>query len=318
MNPLVSIIIPVYNNEKYIAETIESALAQSWANKEIIIVDDGSSDTSNSIARSYEGNASLTVYTCTNNGSAAARNIGFQKSKGDYIQYLDADDLMSPDKITNQLELLSGFSTGYISSCPWGMFTNDISEASFITQGVWKDYSAVDWLVTAWKGGGMMQTACWLTPRHLIEKAGPWNEDLKKNPNDDGEFFCRVLLKSEGIKFCEPSKVYYRCYEGPRVSKGKTRLSVQSLLGTCISYEDNLLAVDRSEKAIDAVVTNYADFIYQFYGYFPDLALIAEYHIKRLGFSKPPVVGGESFKKLANVIGFKNALKLKGWVKILS
>src|SRR5438067_12061163 len=98
MTPLVSILIPAYNAELWIAETIRSALAQNWPRKEIIIVDDGSTDQTLSIARQF-ASKTVSVIAQKNQGAAAARNKAFQLCQADYIHWLDADDLLSPDKV---------------------------------------------------------------------------------------------------------------------------------------------------------------------------------------------------------------------------
>src|SRR5271165_3187575 len=104
--PLVSVIIPVYNSEKYLAESIESAIGQTWSSKEIIVVDDGSTDNSFEIARKFAGRPEVKVVTQENRGAAAARNAGLKEAKGEFIQFLDADDLLSADKIESQMKLL--------------------------------------------------------------------------------------------------------------------------------------------------------------------------------------------------------------------
>jgi glycosyltransferase involved in cell wall biosynthesis len=97
--PLVSILIPAYNAEPWIAETIGSALAQTWSNKEIIVVDDGSSDQTLRIAKLFAGKT-VSVVTQVNQGAAAARNRAYSLCQGDYIQWLDADDLLDRDKVS--------------------------------------------------------------------------------------------------------------------------------------------------------------------------------------------------------------------------
>src|ERR1700730_15716470 len=104
MNPLVSILIPAYNAEPWIVDTVRSALAQTWARKEIIIVDDGSSDETLSIARQF-ASKTVTVVTQDNQGASAARNKAFGLCQGDYVQWLDADDLLSPNKVASQIEI---------------------------------------------------------------------------------------------------------------------------------------------------------------------------------------------------------------------
>src|SRR5215510_10877008 len=100
--PLVSILIPAYNAGAWIDETIRSALDQSWARKEVIIVDDGSSDNTADIARRRECSF-VKLIEQENQGAARARNRALSIAQGDYIQWLDADDLLAPDKITRQM-----------------------------------------------------------------------------------------------------------------------------------------------------------------------------------------------------------------------
>src|ERR1700744_3644001 len=114
-DPLVSIIIPVYNAGEFLEETILSALAQTWANKEIIIVDDGSTDNSLAIAKKHKAE-NVKVISQPTAGASAARNRGLDEAKGDCIQFLDADDIISADKIEGQMAVLNG-SEEYIALC---------------------------------------------------------------------------------------------------------------------------------------------------------------------------------------------------------
>src|SRR5260370_7810517 len=106
MMPLTSILIPAHNAEKWIADTIRSAIAQSWQRKEIIVVDDGSTDQTLEIARQFESESVRVVWQ-ENQGAAAARNKALSLSQGDYIQWLEADELLASDKIAKQMETLA-------------------------------------------------------------------------------------------------------------------------------------------------------------------------------------------------------------------
>ena len=123
--PLVSVLIPCYNAERYIGETLESVLSQTWQNIEIIIVDDGSSDASCEVVRSYKDKRVILVEQ-SNRGAAAARNRAFQTSRGDYIQFLDADDILGFAKIDVQLRRLQQ-QEGCVASAEWGRFYNGTS-----------------------------------------------------------------------------------------------------------------------------------------------------------------------------------------------
>ena len=208
MKPLVSILIPAFNAQEWIADTLRSAVAQTWDAKEIIVVDDGSTDQTAAIARKFES-GSVRVVTQKNQGAAAARNRAFLLSQGDYIQWLDADDLLAPDKIARQLEVLNqcrGKRT--LLSSAWGQFMYRYHRAEFVPTALWCDLPRVEWLLRKMGENLHMQTATWLVSRELTEAAGPW--DTRLLGDDDGEYFCRVLLASDGIRFVPEARVYYR------------------------------------------------------------------------------------------------------------
>jgi glycosyltransferase involved in cell wall biosynthesis len=111
--PLVSVIIPNYNYANYLREAIDSVLTQTYANIEVIVVDDGSKDESKEILQSYGDK--ITAIFQRNQGVAAARNNGVAKSKGDYIAFLDADDVWLPKKLERQVEkILSDKNLGLV------------------------------------------------------------------------------------------------------------------------------------------------------------------------------------------------------------
>lgn len=99
-HPLVSIIIPCYNAERYVAEAIQSALDQTYPNKEVIVIDDGSTDGSLEVIKSF--GHKIRWETCPNRGGSAARNRGIELARGEFIQFLDADDLLHPEKLERQ------------------------------------------------------------------------------------------------------------------------------------------------------------------------------------------------------------------------
>ena len=103
-NPLVSIVIPVYNGTNYVAEAIESALNQTYKNIEIIVVNDGSKDKTENIAKSYGDK--IRYYYKDNGGVASALNLGIKEAKGEYISWLSHDDIYYPNKIERQIEEL--------------------------------------------------------------------------------------------------------------------------------------------------------------------------------------------------------------------
>src|SRR4051812_48931160 len=105
--PLVSVLIPCYNSAAHIGEALESALGQTWSNIEVVVVNDGSTDDSSHEVRKFS-RPNLKLIERKNRGAAASRNEAFLASAGQFIQFLDADDLISPDKIAGQMQRLQG------------------------------------------------------------------------------------------------------------------------------------------------------------------------------------------------------------------
>ena len=245
--PLVSILIPAYNAEKWIGSTIRSAMAQTWKSKEIIVVDDGSRDHTLDVARQYESE-SVRVVASKNQGAAATRNLALEHSRGDYIQYLDADDLLMPDKIERQLATLRGTdSRRILVSSPWAHFYYRTNEARFVNNALCSDLAPVEWLVRKMGGNLHMQTGTWLTSRELIQAAGPWNTTMISD--DDGEYFCRVLLASKGTRFVEGTGVLYRITGSSRVSFiGASNQKKDAMLGSMKLHVQYLRSLEESDR----------------------------------------------------------------------
>jgi glycosyltransferase involved in cell wall biosynthesis len=185
------------------------------------------------------------VVTQQNQGAAATRNRAFQLCQGDYIQWLDADDLLSPNKITTQMaSVRESQDKRRLLSSGWGYFMYRPDKAKFIPTPLWCDLSPVDWLLRKLEQNLHMQTATWLVSRELTEVAGPW--DTRLMGDDDGEYFCRVLLASNGVRFIPEAKVYYRITASSRWSYiGQSNrkleahlLSRQLQIGYLLSMED--------------------------------------------------------------------------------
>jgi glycosyltransferase involved in cell wall biosynthesis len=99
--PLISCIVPVFNGERYLAEALNSIMAQTYKPLEVIVADDGSSDDTAGVAGRYERR--VCYLWQANQGPAAARNLGLSAAKGEFIAFLDADDLWHPEKLARQV-----------------------------------------------------------------------------------------------------------------------------------------------------------------------------------------------------------------------
>ena len=207
MQPLVSILIPAYNSEQTVAQAIQSAIGQTWPRKEIIVVDDGSTDRTAEIMDRFASNVRLV--SSRNRGLSAAVNLAFQHSQGDYIQELDADDVLASDKIERQLSALRpGDSKRLLLSSQWAGFYYRTRNAPFENNALCEDLSPAEWLLRKMEKNLYMQNATWLVSRELAEAAGPWNTRL--NYDQDGEYFARVISFSTGTRFVPGTGVFYR------------------------------------------------------------------------------------------------------------
>lgn len=308
MLPLVSILIPAYNAEEWIAGTLKSTLEQTWPHKEIIVVDDGSKDKTLAVAQSY-ADQGVKVISQTNSGASAARNRAIAAARGEFFQFLDADDLLAPDKIERQMALVDKIGNQYLISGEWARFYRDIEEAQFVGDKLWSDLSPRDWLIYCWENNSMMHPGAWLVPRANAERAGKWDERLSLN--DDGEYFCRVILTSPIIKFCAGAKSYYRSGLAGSLSQTTSEKGWRSLyLAVCLSI-DHLLAIERSSATERAAAALLQMFIYTAYPAVPDLIKSAEERVKHLGGSNIIFPAGPKMNILVKLLGWKFAKKIK-------
>ncbi len=270
MKPLVSILIPAYNAEALIAYTLQSAVRQTWPRKEIIVVDDGSSDGTAEVARHF-ASKEVAVVSKENQGAAAARNHALQFSQGDYIQWLDADDILAPDKIERQLTALreiDGKRT--LLSSPWATFSYRTSHARFVPTSLWQHLSPVDWFVKKMSENLYMQTATWLTSRELTQAAGPW--DTRLLSDDDVEYFCRVLLASDRIRFVHDARVFYRITPSNRLSYVGTSDKKKDALVLSLKLQiQHVRSVEDSDRVRKSCLICLKNRLGEFYPERPDL-----------------------------------------------
>jgi glycosyltransferase involved in cell wall biosynthesis len=282
VKPLVSILIPAYNAERWIADTIQSALAQTWPRKEIIIVDDGSRDGTAAIARRF-ASKTVSVISQQNQGASTARNRAVELCQGHYIQWLDADDLLSADKIAIQMAVAQECEDKRILlSSGWAYFMYRPSKARFIPTSLWCDLSPVEWLVRKWEDNAHMQTATWLVSRELTQATGPWDTRLLNN--DDGEYFCRVLGASNGVRFVPDARVFYRQVGSNCLSYiGRSNKKIEAhFLGMRLQIS-SLLSLEDSERVRAACLRHLRNCFVYFYPERPDIVQELQQLAVRLG-----------------------------------
>jgi glycosyltransferase involved in cell wall biosynthesis len=129
--PRVSVVIPTYNAAAMVKEAIESVLAQTYADFEVVVMDDGSTDDTESVVRQFGDR--IRYFKQENRGVSAARNAGINKSLGDYVAFLDSDDLWLPDKLTEQIPLLEADPKLGLVYCDWAVMSGEaVLQSSYL------------------------------------------------------------------------------------------------------------------------------------------------------------------------------------------
>jgi len=304
--PLVSILIPCFNAVRYLGKTIESAQAQSWERTETIVVDDGSTDGSLELARQFESSLVKVIHQ-ENRGACCARNRAYEEAQGDYIQWLDADDLLHPEKINLQIDAVRmlGLEERTLLTGPFGQFLNRPWKSKFRPTPLWQDLKPVDWIINKFYSYTWMNPATWLLSRQLVEAAGPWDETLARD--QDGEYICRVISRANFVKFVKRATSYYRQSGRLSVSNSFSRKAYESIwrsIRLCVRY---LLDLEDSRRSRDACVTYLRTWYPHFYPDHPDLMKEIRILVERLGGTVPVPEIRRKYRLISKIVGESRA-----------
>ncbi|MCG2430488.1 glycosyltransferase family 2 protein [Aequorivita xiaoshiensis] len=196
-SPLVSVIIPTYNRAHLIGETLDSVLAQTYQNWECIVVDDGSTDGTDELMADYMAKDARFQYHHRPKdrlpGGNAARNYGFEMSKGEYIQWFDSDDLMMPEKIELKINWLLDKKVDFVV-CEGAEIT-DKKNLSYVKK--WKLFETDSALLEHIKGNLVYGTNGPLFNKQYLIKTALFDEELRIS--QEWEFFSRLLISSPKV-----------------------------------------------------------------------------------------------------------------------
>ena len=256
----VSILIPCYNAEKWIAQCIESALNQTYANKEVIVVDDGSTDGSLDIIKNFGDK--IRWETSPNRGGNAARNRLLELSSGEWLQYLDADDYLLPNKIEEQIKVLQKKPNADVICSP---AIAEYHEGEKIWRGSSASlYPRDPWILLAkW---ALPQTGGSLWRKQALLEVGGWKAD--QMCCQEHELYCRLLMNSKKFAYLDESLAVYRLWSNLTVSRKDARkpyhyrLLIKDALETYLN-QMNMLTEERRYE-IYAARFECARSVYQF------------------------------------------------------
>ena len=221
MPKLVSVIIPCHNAEKWLAEAIDSCLNQIYPAIEIIVIDDGSTDGSLDVIKSY-GNR-IIWETGINRGGNHARNRGIAKAKGEYFQFLDADDYILPEKIARQVDFLKQTKADVVYG-DWRHQRHD-SDGSFVLEEIKMSGEQLN-ILASLLADWWVSPACILFTKKAVVNSGGWDETLKAG--QDRDFFLSVVMSDAKVVYQPGCYSIYRRYGNVTVSSASETRYLES------------------------------------------------------------------------------------------
>lgn len=303
----VSVIIPCHNAAGTLAEALDSVFAQAIDGLEAIVVDDGSTDGSAEVAERYLERG-LVLVRQANAGAAAARNRGIALARGEFLQFLDADDLLGPGKIAAQAAALRGAGPRAVAFGRWGRFVGSGETVRFRDDDLNREWQPVEFLRFLYANNRMMHPAAWLVPRAVAEAAGPWDERLSLD--DDGEYFCRVALAADRLVSVPGATSLYRSGNANSLSQRRSPRAWRSACDAATLAVEHLVARDGSEASRRAGADRLQRLLYEMFPEEPALLAALEARIAELGGSGLEPEGGGLFRLSRRVLGWRAAKRL--------
>lgn len=223
--PLISVIIPSYNSGKFLNEAIESAVNQTYKNLEIIIVNDGSSDNTEKIAKEWQFKDSRVKYFKhqQNKGLAAARNTGIKNSKGEYLAFLDADDIWLPKKVEIQLKKIKELEADLVFSNWYVVESNKNKKVKPFDSSPLRNKEN---LVCSLIRKNFISPSTVLLKKSALKKVGLFDENLCSS--EDYDLWLRFVLEGMEIGFCEDPLIYLRKHS-EQMSKNIYKMRISRL-----------------------------------------------------------------------------------------
>lgn len=216
--PTVSVIIPTYNSAHYVVEAVESVLAQTWQDFEILVIDDGSTDETEQVMRRYE--TPVRYIRQPNGGVAVARNRGIAESKGKYVAFLDADDTWLPHKLERQIETLQRHPQ--YRACYSALSIVDADLHPLGINRSQRQGSALEDLLT--RGNVIATPSSVLCERSLFDVGG---FDPKLSQCADWDMWVRLAAQTEFLYLDEPLVTYRQ--HGTNMSRNAPLLEHDSM-----------------------------------------------------------------------------------------
>ncbi len=212
MNSLISIVVPIYNASLFLEETIESVIAQTYTNWELLLIDDGSTDKSSTICKSYaQKDQRIRYYFKVNGGQASARNYGISKSKSDYITFLDADDLYLRDKLAIQVNDLETIDADFYYGGGYTLAKKNKEQKIEGYDWFYGQYTGTDFFRILYHSCAVNINTV-LFRKELFNEVGQFDESQILRGVEDLDLWLRIALRSKIVYGNPAKKVYYRIH----------------------------------------------------------------------------------------------------------
>jgi glycosyltransferase involved in cell wall biosynthesis len=254
---MISVIIPCYNCEKFVSRAIDSVFAQSFTNWELILVNNNSEDNTQAVLDKYAAQFpdKIRVFTELKKGGCAARNKGLSEAKGEWIQFLDADDEILPEKLTRQLSLISD------SDC-------DIVSGSFILEknngGTISKSEIFPESKNVWKGlisSRLGITSSNLWKRDKVNSVSGWDEELTSSQEYDLLF--RLLKNAGKVCFDKIPSAIIHSSAASSVSKSREKDRLEKILENLVTLRLKIRAHLENQGLFDPALSSYYnEFLY--------------------------------------------------------
>lgn len=204
--PVVSVVVPLFNKEKYITRCLRSLAAQSFANFEVVVVNDGSTDGSAALAQDF-GDPRVRLIAQENQGVSAARNHGIREARGEWVAFLDADDEYRIDFLARALEALSEYPEAEVAYCRilWSRFGVDVNPPADreARPRLLRDYLAF----VVYRGGQEISSSSVIVRRGVFDRSGLFPEGTKIG--EDSDLWLRIGWVSPVVYVPETLAVYH-------------------------------------------------------------------------------------------------------------
>lgn len=313
--PLISVLIPAYNAAPWLSQSVESALTQKGVRTEVIVVDDGSTDATLQVARSFERRGVRVVHQ-DNGGASRARNQALRLAQGEFIQWLDADDLLAPGKLLAQVRRAQAEGRpDVLLMSAFGEFFHDPRCARPQPNALWRDADPLDFLLTRFDQGLWVSPAAWLVSHQLTQAAGPWDERLSLD--DDGEYFTRVVAHARRVAFTADAHAGYRRGIVGSLSRSATLQASASLLLSIQLCAGHLLALEDSPRARAAILRyaqRWVDFSDHFHPDRGDLLAQLQMWAAAIGGRITPPRPGWKYLAIQRLFGWQATRRCRAWL----